>query len=129
MDNSEILLKLKALKKGNVYRTPDNALGKEFSIKEVTEECVVLDSSNNNAIYISIDAFTAANTYLHENKHDINSPVPLGGSQGDEQGGELCKTTRALNKNVRCITYIVPILAEFGAVAFTGTRPNSCWYI
>jgi hypothetical protein len=113
---------------GLQLRTPDNIKGSPFSIQAVHHPSITITLKSGNLLPIQYDAFFAAMLYLVRNGHSIQSPLPIESNNDPALAGPLCLISRQQNDNVRCINYIIPILANFGYVGFAGQRPNMCWY-
>ena len=129
MNNNQINLVLNNLQLGSVFRTPDNFKGVNFTIANVTPNEIKINLSSGNEMSISRNAFLAVNDYRQINGHTINNPVKIGSNNDKNASGGLCLASRTQNNDVRCVNYIVPILNHFGAVGFSGSRPNTCWFI
>lgn len=129
MTNQEIDVAIANLAIGSVFVTPDQAIGVPFTITDVTPRHVQIQLNSGNDMDISRQAFLSANDFLHNSGHNSSRPCPIASNNDHGQAGPLCQATRAANDNVRCINYIVPILAQIGAVSFSGARPNTCWYV
>ncbi|MCL5975802.1 MAG: hypothetical protein M1270_08280 [Gammaproteobacteria bacterium] len=129
MTNQEIDAAITNLEIGSAFFTPDQAVGAQFTITDVTPDRVQIQLDSGNEMGIARQAFLSTNDFLRNNGHDLRRPCPIASNNDPDGSGPLCLATRAVNDNVRCINYIVPILAHIGAVSFSGARPNRCWYV
>lgn len=116
----------KKLQIGQQFRTPDLYKGKDFKIVEKTENQIKIQPQN---LVVHREAFAAAIHYLRENNHYMNSPCEIRSSNSAQQAGPLCKTTRNLNNNIRCINYILPIFQKNVIAGVNPVRPNSTWLL
>lgn len=114
------------LEVGQVLRTPDIARGREFEVVEVRPRSISIASQG---IEITRAAFVEAIHYLKSFQHEAGNPCAVGSSNIPVDSGPLCSVTRAVNNNVRCINYILPVLEAQGAVAIDHSRPNSTWFL
>ncbi|WP_143129089.1 hypothetical protein [Variovorax sp. PDC80] len=110
-------------------KTPDDSLGRDFTIDDVGHDAVRIATAAGSLITIQRAAFMAALRYLVENGHGASSPCEIRSNQVAEESGPLCLIARAANSNTRVINYIVPILARLGILGVGGTRPNTTWLI
>ena len=122
-------VKLQSLQVGLQLRTPDNAVGAQFSIAQVGPTTITINLASGNTLSIISGAFTAAMHYLIRNGHDLANAIDIRSNNNPNLCGPLCHITRIKNNNVRCINYILPILQHFGYVGISGKKLNSCWYI
>lgn len=129
MDAEQIADALNNLVVGAIFNTPDNIRSVSFSISSVSMMAITITLNSGNDLDISRQAFFTANEILLNGSHDITKPMDIGSSNSTEDSGRLCRSTRQQNNNIRCINYIIPILADIGAVNFSGERPNTCWFI
>jgi len=128
MNNNQIDVSLNSLQVGSLFNTPDNTLSVPFSIAAITANEIHITLGSGNPLTISRLAFIATNDFLQNNGHNINNPVRISSSNGENVSGPLCSATKAVNGGTRCINYIVPILTQIGAVEYSGNRPNTCWH-
>ena len=113
------------LQNGAQFRTPDDRAGAEFEIGSLQPESIHINPKN---ITISRSAFAAALHYLRENNHFVDNPCRIGANNDPADAGPFCLASRQENNNVRCSTYILPVLEEFGIVGINGAkRPNTTW--
>lgn len=129
MNNAQLEIALDTLEINQPFTTPDMFFGSPFRIDGVAQGEIRIILSSGGVLAIHRQAFFEANNYLQANNHDMSNPVNLGSSNSVIDSGPLCLATRAANNNVRCINYIIPILAFLGAAGFSGARPNTCWYV
>lgn len=109
---------------GKTYRTPDKFRGKEFVIDKATPHSIFIVPQR---ISINKEAFLKTVEYLRHNHHTENNPAKILSNNDPKLSGPLCKVSRDMNKNVRCINYIIPILRAKGIVGFNAERPNTTW--
>jgi hypothetical protein len=114
---------------GQVFKTPDFLRGANFSISNIVSDRLKIRTKNDNIVSISKDAFVNALYYLNINGHDKKNPCEIRSSTNPELAGPLCRISRQVTSNVRCINYILPILASFNLVAINGNRPNTTWLL
>ena len=108
------------------YRTPDERKGVEFSIGKLETEHLII---NPQCVRIKKASFAATLHYLRVNHHDERNPCPIESSNDPSSAGPLCRTARKENNNIRCINYILPILADYRIVGLKRGRPNMTWLI
>lgn len=108
------------------YNTPDNIRQTEFTIQAINQNPDSITISPQN-ITISKQAFLAALSHLTGNHHTQGNPCQIRSSNTPKKAGPLCQAARKVNNNVRCINYILPILAAAGIVGINGKRPNTTW--
>jgi len=111
---------------GQSYRTPDENAGVAFEISKVSAREIAISPQN---ILISRQAFSAALHYLCNNRHDAAHPCEIRSNNNPNLAGPLCREARSYNNNIRCINYIVPILAELEIVGIGSARPNTTWVV
>jgi len=109
---------------GQDFRTPDLQRGNNFHISNVEDTGITIMPQN---ISISRDAFKKAIHYLRSHEHYADNPCEIRSNNDSNLSGPLCKESREVNKNVRCINYILPILKKYGIVEIDGRRPNKTW--
>lgn len=124
-----ILTALDGLAENAEYFTPDKARCARFTVAEVTEDAVIITSARGARVRIAKVAFLVAYQYLKDHRHTERRPCEINSHNNSAQSGPLCLAARSVNRNVRCINYIIPMLASVGVVGFSGDRPNTCWYI
>ncbi|MBC7206059.1 MAG: hypothetical protein H5U27_06050 [Methyloversatilis sp.] len=78
-------------------------------------------------IRIARAAFVVALQFLIENGHDRLSPCEVVSDDDLRRTGLLCRATRDANGGVRCIDYILPILAQQRIVAIEVTACRTAW--
>jgi hypothetical protein len=109
---------------GQQFRTPDNLNGEPFHISNIDPTAIRIEPQ---AIGIAREAFIDTIHHLQQNGYFTGNPCAIGSSNTPAQSGPLCTASRQANDNVRCINYILPILADWGKVGIDGTRPNRTW--
>lgn len=109
--------------------TPDNAVGRTYTIIDVNPNAVVIKTEAGSQLTIQRAAFIETLRYLIENRHVATCPCEIRSNQLAEQSGPLCAATRAANGNTRVINYIVPILTAVEILECSGSRPNTTWLI
>lgn len=121
-----------------VLRTPDNINGVHFIIKDVDVDALAIltgtqsrqTASDKVPVNITKEAFIATLDYLVSHSHvDDTKRCKISASNKPEEASPLCRASRAQNHNVRCITYILPILQYFNLVEVDGNRLNTTWLI
>jgi hypothetical protein len=117
------------LTSGQDFRTPDLLRGAIFSISYINNDLLKIRTRNGSIVAVSKGAFVHTLHYLNSNGHNENNPCEIRSSQNPEDAGPLCRISRQANNNVRCINYILPILAEYNLVGINGNRPNTTWLI
>lgn len=78
-------------------------------------------------IRIARAAFVVALQFLIENGHDRLSPCEVVSDEDLRRTGLLCRATRDANGGVRCIDYILPILARRRIVAIEVAACRTAW--
>ncbi len=113
------------------YRTPDDAVGVPFTIAGVESERLEIrtGSDGNTSVGINRASFGDALDYLCQHRHFENNPCLIDSNNIAASAGPLCRAARRQNGNVRCVNYILPILAAHGVVGIDGTRKNKTWLI
>ena len=114
------------LRPAQTFSTPDSLKGVNFSINHINNDHLTIIPQN---IKISKDAFTSTLHYLNDNTHNENKSCEIRSSNDPENAGPLCRIARQANNNVRCINYILPILAEYEIVGIDFKRPNKTWLL
>ena len=114
------------LRSGQTFRTPDFLRGVNFFLNHINNDYWIINPQN---IQISKEAFINTFHYLKSNDHYENNPCEIRSSNNPENAGPLCRTARRVNNNVRCINYILPILAEYEIVGINSNRPNKTWLL
>lgn len=107
--------------------TPDDAVGRGFTITSVSQDAVGITTEAGSPITIQRAAFLEALRYLAAHGHDTANPCEIRSNQLAQESGPLCAATRAVNGNTRVINYIVPILVAVGLLGVSGIRPNTTW--
>ncbi|MBU0603971.1 MAG: hypothetical protein KKD25_16405 [Gammaproteobacteria bacterium] len=110
---------------GQHYCGCRDAPGAGFEVRHDDDEQSVLVTPEN--IRISKKAFVAALQYLVEHDHDHHEPCPVRSNSHPLRAGPLCRATRDANANVRCIDYILPILASRRIVHLDDGPPARTW--
>ena len=110
-------------------RTPDEQRGVFFRIDDIEANRMKIKTEGNSTVLIQKTAFVAALHHLRQNQHNSTNKCEIGSSSNPEDSGPLCGASREHNNGVRCINYILPILAFHGIVSIDGTRPNRTWVI
>ena len=108
-------------------RTPDNAVGRNYTIRSVTQDFVEIQTEDGSTLRIQRAAFIETMRYLIANQHTENNTCEIRSNQDREQAGPLCRAARDVNGGTRVINYIVPILAAFEILRVDGNRPNTTW--
>jgi len=121
--NHEIKTLWKQLKPGQSFRTPDNQVGKPFSIYKITDDKIVI-LRQQTPVPIKKESFSAAIHYLRKNSHNGNNPCEIRSSNSEHSSRPLCSTTRQENNKTRCVNYILPILSNFNFVGCDVHRPG-----
>lgn len=111
---------------GQQFRTPDLHKGKDFIIESKRDDQIKITPQN---IGISRQAFSAVIHYLRQNNHYMNSPCEIRASNNLKLAGPLCRAAREVNNNIRCITYILPILQKNVIAGVNPVRPNATWLL
>jgi len=109
---------------GQSYETPDAIAHVPFAISRLDANSIQISPQG---ITITHDAFSDALHYLRANRHDQHNPCEIGSNDDPALAGPLCIAARARNANVRCINYILPILAVLDIVGIGSARPNTTW--
>jgi hypothetical protein len=110
--------------------TPDNVRGRRYSITQITPNSIVITTQFVTQIPISRNAFCDALYYLRVNRNNAGNPCEIRSSNNRHLAGPLCRASRNVNRNVRCINYILLILARGNLVGINGGLPcNTTWYI
>jgi hypothetical protein len=78
-------------------------------------------------IRIARAAFVVALQFLIENGHDRLSPCEVESDDDLRRTGLLCRATRDANGGVRCIDYILPVLARHRIVATEVAAFRTVW--
>jgi hypothetical protein len=111
------------------YRTPDAQFRRPFIISAIDHNSVTI-MPQSNGLNITRAAFEAALHYLVEFNHTVDNTCEIRSNNRRDDAGPLCIATRGQNHNVRCINYILPILAHNNLVDINGEqRPNTTWLI
>lgn len=123
--------RLSDLRQGMEFRTPDNAKGVVFDIRRIEQRMLSIArvEPRGTEVNINLDAFFETMRYLTSHGHDADNPIEIRSNNSEDAAGPLCRISRAVNDHVRCINYVIPILADFGYVGMSGRRPNTCWYV
>jgi hypothetical protein len=111
---------------GQPYETPDDDAHVPFTVSSMAADAIEISSQG---IRVTRDAFSDALHYLRANRHDEDHPCAIGSNNDSGLAGPLCREARSRNANVRCINYILPILADLGIVGIGSARPNTTWVI
>jgi len=114
------------LRVGQSYETPDDEKHVPFTISRMTADAIEILPQG---IIVKREAFSVALRYLRTNRHDDNHPCKIGSSNEPKFASPLCREARSRNSGVRCINYILPILAKLGIVGIGSMRPNTTWVI
>lgn len=121
---------------GQPYRTPDNAIGANFTIIRLVPNSITIRTAGNPAeeilgseVEITQASFVAALVYLYTHLHSADNPCRIASNNNRRSAGHLCVASRTPNRGTRCINYILPILSHFNLVGINGRRPNRTWYI
>ncbi len=117
------------LEKADSFRTPDFQASSKFSIFTKEASQLVVSTQGGANVSISKGSFVAALHYLFENDHHKDNKCEIAADNDDKKSGPLCLATRNKNNNIRCITYIVPVLQNNGLVGICSNRPNKVWYL
>ena len=111
---------------GQQYRTPDLRAGANFTIARVTPTAIEITPQS---ITVTRAAFQAAVHYLRSHKHAAANACPIGSSNSPLLSSPLCSAARHANASIRCINYVLPILAASHIVGIGGNRPNTTWLV
>ncbi len=114
------------LQVGQTFKTPDLYRGVDFHISKKDSNKLKISPQE---VSINKAAFVAAVHYLRANDHDMDSPCEIRSSNSRSTAGPLCIATRDQINNVRCVTYILPILQKSVVVGVNPVRPNSTWLL
>ena len=117
----------KILRVEDKLRTPDEQKGAIFRISEIKANSLKIQTEGSSTVPIQKTAFVAALHYLRQNQHNSSNKCEIRSSSDPAVSGPLCRVSRKYNNGVRCINYILPILASHGIVSIDGTRPNRTW--
>lgn len=109
------------------FNTPSERAN--FYINNIAHNRVIIITENNTRINIQKEAFAATLNYLISNGHNIENPCEIRSNNDPQLAGPLCTAARQENNNIRCINYILPILAQYQMVGIDGTRPNKTWFL
>lgn len=108
-------------------RTPDEKVGKSFSVVGSDQSSAHIVTEGGSPIQIQREAFLAALRYLAEHQHNQDNPCEIRSNQLAEKAGPLCQVTRTVNSGTRVINYIAPMLATAGLVTLRGRGLNAVW--
>lgn len=109
------------------YLTAEGAGGNAFGVTAGTATSITITPQ---AFSITKRAFVAAIAYLCEYRHDYAHPCAILSNDDPHLSGGLCLAARAANRQVRCINYILPILARAQVVVIEAShRPNTTWLL
>lgn len=111
----------------NGLETPDDAVGRSFTITTVNPDSVKIATAADSPLTIQRAAFIETLRYLDTHQHNESNPCEIRSNQVAADAGPLCRAARAANNNTRVINYIVPILVAVGLLGLSGKRPNSTW--
>ena len=111
---------------GQQYRTPDATVGVAFLITNLEADRIEIMPQN---VTVTRAALGAAVHYLFTNNHYGSAPCQIRSNNDPEQSGPLCAASRIANNDVRCINYILPLLAAAAVVGINDQRPNSTWLL
>jgi hypothetical protein len=109
---------------GQAYATPDGIAPVPFSISHLDLSGIRISPQG---VTITREAFSDALHYLRTNRHDQHNPCVIRANNDPALAGPLCNAARMRNANVRCISYVLPVLAALGIVATRSARPNTAW--
>ena len=109
-----------------IFRTPDTQKGVDFYLERIENDQLTINPQNTS---ISKAAFAVTLHYLRANRHDEHNPCEIRSSNDPASAGPLCLTARGANNNIRCINYILPILAQHHIVGINPRRPNTTWLL
>jgi hypothetical protein len=110
-------------------KTPDNSVGRSYTINSVTSTTVEIKTNGNSTLTIQRTAFIETLRYLVDNQHTITNPCKIGSNQKEDKAGPLCRAARAVNSGMRVINYTVPILTALEILGMNGKRPNTTWLV
>ncbi|WP_141243330.1 hypothetical protein [Bordetella genomosp. 1] len=110
-------------------RTPDDAVGRAFTVEAVDRDAVEIATAGGSPIIIRRTAFLAVLRYLVAHGHGASNACEIRSNQTAEHSGPLCMAAREANGNTRVVNYVVPILAALGILGVDGTQPNATWLI
>ena len=114
---------------GQKFKTPDNKKGSPFDVQSVDSGIIKIRTKRRTVVTISRQAFENALHHLRINSHYKDNPCEIRSNNDRELAGPLCVASRDVNRNVRCINYILPVLASHGIVEMDGKQPNKTWLV
>jgi hypothetical protein len=109
---------------GQSYTTPDAIAGVPFTISRLAANSIQISPQG---VTVTREAFSDALHYLRANRHDQHNPCEIRSSDDPVLAGSLCSAARSRNANVRCINYVLPVLAALSIVGTGSARPNTAW--
>jgi hypothetical protein len=80
-------------------------------------------------ITVPIVAFEDVLNYLQTHAHNMHSPCQIRSNNNSRLAGPLCLIARQHTNNVRCINYVLPLLAKLGWVDIDSRVPNTVWLL
>ena len=113
---------------GETLSTPDARRSRPFRLDAVEHEppgmkLTPLGNGSANPVWIRAEAVNRC-LFFMESQVPAGEPTPIQASQNHP--GPLARFTRRGNGGVRCLHYLLPVLARCGRVEIDGdTRPNT----
>jgi hypothetical protein len=117
----DILPIINGLHVGMEFRTPDNTRGRVYTVNDINDDHIAVLTQRGSIVPIRRDSFYATLHYLLNHAHNAENPCAIRSSNNREPiERPLCFISRDSNNNVRCINYILPILAMGNLVGIYG---------
>jgi len=108
---------LEKIHQGDSLKTPDDRVGKPFSIASVDAEAVAVKTAKGGRVRISLFTFDTAVKYLAD--------LGIRGDRWLETKDEDFQIVLNMeNDRVRAASYVLAILERAGLVEIDGNRPN-----
>lgn len=108
---------LEKVRPGDSMKTPDDRVGKPFSIASVDAESVAVKTARGGRVKISLFTFDSAVKYLAD--------LGIRGDRWLETKDEDFQMVLNMeNDRVRAASYVLAILQHAGLVEIDGSRPN-----
>lgn len=108
------------------YRTPSGS--REFLVLDKTDSLLKV-LAGGTEVRVARESFVDAVQYLLRHGHVEDNRCEIRSANADSDSGPLCLAAKRANSGVRCITYILPVLAGAGVVEIDATRPSSTWVL
>lgn len=77
MNEEDIQSALGCLAVGDRFRTPDDRQGATFTIINITDESITIQTQNGTPVRITREAFLAAHRHLQNHGHDHRHPCAI----------------------------------------------------